>query len=528
MNNLSLLLKINVLHLFNLNALLHEKNKKNKLKLFGFGFLLLLAGSIIPIYAYLYFYSMAPILYQMGTLDLLLGAMMAIASFIIMFTSIYKVVGMIINCKDYNLLSALPISNKTIMISKWTMLYVTNLIITLLVMIPAVIVYSLYIPVGFAFYLLYFLFAFLIPLIPLVIGCIIGILIQYISSLFKGKNIVSILLTFLLVLGVLYFSISIQTEEQLVDIGTMLTNMLNHIYPLTGMFIQAVAHYNWAMSALFIFINIAIFSLFIWFVSKQYQTLNSLVKKHNTVTHYQLEKTKSSTVFMTLLKKELKRYFSSTIYVTNTAMGIVLQTVGVIFLAFKGVSGLEQMLSLPGISELLNGVLPLFICATISIGSTTAASISIEGKQLWIIKSLPVDIMTIFKAKIGVNLVLTIPLSLINIVILSFFFHLPIGQMIFMTVLTLVYIFFISLMGLIINLNFPVFDWMNEVQIVKQSVSSFISVFGGMATFLIPGYLFIRTGSMSILYGFLGIIILLTLLAYYYLKTVGTRIFNEL
>ena len=46
MNNLGLLLKINLLHLFNLNALLHEKNTKNKLKLFGFGFTLFIAAAL--------------------------------------------------------------------------------------------------------------------------------------------------------------------------------------------------------------------------------------------------------------------------------------------------------------------------------------------------------------------------------------------------------------------------------------------------------------------------------------------------
>ncbi|MFQ6862518.1 MAG: hypothetical protein ACLROI_04040 [Beduini sp.] len=528
MNSLGLLLKVNLLHLFNLNALLHVKNTKNKLKLLGFAFTLFIAAAVICVYAYMYFYAMAPILFQTGTLDLLLGAMMAIASLIITFTSIYKVVGMIINCKDYDLLSALPISNKTIMISKWTMLYATNLIVTLLVMIPALVVYIQFISVPFTFYILYFLFAFLIPLIPLVIGCIIGIVIQYVSSFFRSKNLISIFLTFILVLAIMYFSFSVQTEEQLIDIGTMITNTLNHIYPLTGMFIQALAHNNWAMTALFIAINVVVFTIFIWFVSAQYQTLNSLVKKHNTVSHYQLEKTKSSSVFMTLFKKEVKRYFSSTIYVTNTAMGIVLQTVGVVFLAIKGVDGLEQMLSIPGINEMLSGILPLFICATIGLGSTTAASISIEGDQLWIIKSLPIDAMTIFKAKMGVNMIVTIPLCLVNVGVLGLFFRLPIFQILFTAVLAIICILFFSMFGLIINLNFPVFDWVNEVQIVKQSVSSFISIFAGLATIIIPGYLFIRTGNMMVLYGFLGVMIVLVLASYFYLKTAGTKIFNQL
>lgn len=528
MNNLTLLLKVNLLRFFNLNVFLHEKDMKKKLKFIGMGFILLFVAILVSVYAYVYFYAMAPILHQIGAVDLLLGAMMSITSIMIAFTSIYKVVGMIVNCKDDDLLNALPISNSTIMLSRWLILYITNLVLTLLVMIPACIVYVQYASVSLNFYLLYFLFTLLIPLIPLVIGCLLGIIIQYISSFFRSKNLISTILTFILVIFILYFSFSIQTEEQLIDIGTIITNMLNQIYPLTKIYIEALVHNNAIMVIAFITLNLVVFSGFVYFVSKKYQTLNNLVSKNNTISKYQLEKTKSSSVFMTLLKKEAKRYFSSSIYVTNTAMGIVLQTIGVIFIAIKGINGLEEILQIPMVNDMVNGIIPLFICVTIGLGSTTASSISIEGTQLWIIKSLPISPMVLFKAKITLNMIITIPLCLINIGILSFIFHFSIPYVIFTTVLAIICSIFFSMFGLIVNLNFPVFDWVSEVQIVKQSISSFISVFAGIFAIIIPGYLFIKTGSMIILYGFLAVMSIFTFISYVYLKTIGTKIFTQL
>ena len=125
-------------------------------------------------------------------------------------------------------------------------------------------------------------------------------------------------------------------------------------------------------------------------------------------------------------------------------------------------------------------------------------------------------------------MIVTIPLCLVNVGVLGLFFRLPIFQILFTAVLAIICILFFSMFGLIINLNFPVFDWVNEVQIVKQSVSSFISIFAGLATIIIPGYLFIRTGNMMVLYGFLGVMMVLVLASYFYLKTAGTKIFNQL
>ena len=49
----------------------------------------------------------------------------------------------------------------------------------------------------------------------------------------------------------------------------------------------------------------------------------------------------------------------------------------------------------------------------IAIGCTTAASVSLEGKNLWIVRSLPVDTRLVLKAKLNVAMTLYIPTVLI-------------------------------------------------------------------------------------------------------------------
>lgn len=52
--------------------------------------------------------------------------------------------------------------------------------------------------------------------------------------------------------------------------------------------------------------------------------------------------------------------------------------------------------------------------------NTSCVSIYLEGKNLWILKSSPIKEMDIFKSKILLNLPLTIPISIICFIFLSF------------------------------------------------------------------------------------------------------------
>ena len=55
-----------------------------------------------------------------------------------------------------------------------------------------------------------------------------------------------------------------------------------------------------------------------------------------------------SSPFMALYRKELKRYFSSTIYVMNTGFGVVLLLIATVFIAIFGVENLDALLEHQG------------------------------------------------------------------------------------------------------------------------------------------------------------------------------------
>ena len=87
---------------------------------------------------------------------------------------------------------------------------------------------------------------------------------------------------------------------------------------------------------------------------------------------------------------------------------------------------------------------------------------------------------------------LNVPVSWLSILILSFVYHFAPVTTVLLLALTLLAALCSGLFGLIVNLHFPRFDYDREIVVVKQSLSTMITVFTGMgfSFLLIAGLLF--------------------------------------
>lgn len=526
MNNLYRLLKINFYNLLDLNIILHEKNKKERIKTLSLASVFALLPIILMIYIYLYLSLITETFYKLNLINFLVGAIFAIISFTILFTSIYKVHGLILGTKDYDLLNSLPIPNYIVILSKWISLYILNIFSTVLILIPLVIHYSNYMHPNIMFYILLIITGVLIPLIPMSVGCLIGIGIKYISNKFKYSQLIYATIVMSLVLGMLYSFTNINPDH-LIKMLSDFTIFLNHIYPLTKIYIKSLCEYDFTSLVIFISLNISIITFVIYFISKNYVTLNNL--KPITTTKKQNIKLQNHSLLRCLYEKELKRYLSSSIYVLNTVMGLVMLLFGTVAIMIKGIDDILIILEMSQISTMINAFIPLIICMVVGLSNTAVSSISLESYQFWIIKSLPIPPIKIFIAKILVNLTVTIPLSLINVLLLASALKLSITTTIFHCLLIISYCIFNAMLGIIINLYFPKLDWKNEVSVVKQSAATFISI---LITFisigLLIGITYILNGHYLINIIFFVVIVIFNIVLYWYLATYGQEKFRKL
>jgi len=172
-------------------------------------------------------------------------------------------------------------------------------------------------------------------------------------------------------------------------------------------------------------------------------------------------------------------------------------------------------------------LIPMMISVLVAMTNTADVSISMEGKSLGIIKSLPVRTIDVFLAKILVSLTLNIPAVLISATLFSISFKPGLFIIIMTFLIPLVYSFFTGVFGIVANLCFPSLEWTNETAVVKQSVAAMVGILGGMVLSVLLTVMvgFLKEAGLIIV---LALITLATLLLFALLKNWGQQKFLQI
>ena len=315
-----------------------------------------------------------------------------------------------------------------------------------------------------------------------------GVLISAISSRSKHKNILSLVLSTLIVLLIVAASTKAQNmnTDEILNIGILFSNMTNEIYPPAALISKAVEQQNWLYFLVFVGMSVLISVIFVGIVAHFYQKMNTATFNHS-VAKFEGKILQVSSPLKAMYKREFARYFSCTIYALNSTIGMVLLLVVALLLLFISPEALEQQSNIIGLSQMLRQILPLVIAVFITMTSTASASLSLEGKNRWIMCSAPVRAIDIFNSKIAVNLTVICPFVLISAVLLGFKMGISLKQAILLCIVPTVYACFISVLGMYMNVRFPKYDWTSEYYAVKGGAISVPATMGvGMLSSLIP------------------------------------------
>src|SRR5574344_443220 len=527
MRNLISLVKIDFLNLFEFYKLKNTKDTSEKKK--AYGKIALILFVVLYLGGFIYYYARLALkgLMVMNLQNLLLPVGFNLVSTYILIMTISTVNKTLFASKDYSILLSLPIKKSTIIASKIIALYLANTIYSFVLMIP---IYLAYFKItnGFMFHFNFIISFFFIPLVPTVIGSLIGTILTALSSRFKYKNLINIIFNIAFVMGIMYVSYKSNslTSEALANINKSLINFFNKIYPLSKLYLNLLDG-NILSLLLFILISLALFEGFKYLTVLFFDQINSRLNGETINNKYNQKKNKVRSIRLSLLRKELKKYFSSTLYLLNTSIGMILLTFASIFLVIAGPKSLGNLLSIPNLSEMLSKSLPMILSLFCALSCTTYPTISLEGKSLWILKSSPIEIKDIFISKILLNLVITLPLLLINSIILAVYFHLSFLHFIILLVMPMVYIFFIADFGLLMNLLMPDFEWTNEIKVIKQSYAALITIFTGMILSIVPLSIDLKISSNLYSLFIILFMVLLNCLIYYLLFTKRRKIFQR-
>ncbi len=532
MNKLGILLRIQLLNAFGINKALHSKDKKDKQKLIGMAVAMVFVGASLLFTLVVYDILYANAFEQIGALQLLPAMMMAVASVITLFTTVYKVNGVLFGSKDYDMTMSLPVRCETVVAAKLIQIYSMNVGFCALIVLPANIIYAIRVMPSAWFYVAMILLTLFVPMVPMIVGMAIGSVITAISSRFRHTNVIAIVLSLAAV--VLIMLLSFNSEAMVTNaaqIGATLMGVVNRLYPLTPLYTQALCEGNLLSLLCFILLSVALFGLFSLLTARYYKTINTALLSSRSSSNYKMQELKVSSPLAALYRREMRRLFSSSLYVLNTCIGMILCLIGCIALLFVTPEQMETFLEVPGFTTLIGSLAPLVLAVMIGLSCTTDCAISLEGKELWIIRSLPVDTSMVFKAKILVNLTVTVPPALISALLLCVALPFTPLQIVFLILTPAAYSLFISEFGLLINLLNPNLSWTSEVTVIKQSAAVLITIMVGMfaAIGLCAALLFLPDTAKNLgLAGVTVVIAALDALLARILRTKGVRMFEAL
>ena len=448
--------------------------------------------------------------------------------FLTFIEGIYKSGSLLFNCKDDQLLLSLPIKKRTVLFIRIFKFYIFELLYNSLFLLPAIIVYAYYINPGWTYYLVSIIALLVLPIIPVVLSCIIGFLITYLSSMFKGKNIVQTIITMLFILLVFYISYNLEGfTNNLVKKANSLNDIITKIYYPVGAYTSLVNNFNIKDFLIYLFSHIAIITITIFILSKIYFKINSNNKK--VLINHKNSKyiIKTNNKLLSFIKKEFNRFVTTPVFIINAGFGLILFLIICIMVSIRFDATINTFTkSIPNIDiESIKATLPVYmfglLCFTSLMTSITSSMISLENKSFNILKSLPLKSYTIVLYKVITALVIMLPCILIGDFIIFIRFKFNIISIVLLLISSIVLPFVAELIGIIANLKYPKLDATNDTEIVKQSMSSMVSVYIGMGLVAITILAITKLLSM----GINSNLVILILLAIYSLICVGLLLY---
>lgn len=490
-------------------------------------------------YANMFFEKMAPMHLQ----SIVLSLFVFLISILTIGEGIYKTGPLLFNCKDDGLLLSLPIKKSTVLFIRIFKFYVFELAFNSLLLIPLAISYLRWADsISWTFYLSTVIMLFILPIIPIVLSCIIGTITTSLASRFKLKNLAQIIATTLVLLLVFYISMNMDNLlNDLVKHATSINDLVTKIYYPAGVYAKLATDFNVVDLLVFVGINILIYVITILILSKFYFKINSRLKKVTSTKKTSINKLtiKQNSPTKSLIKKELTTFFKTPVFIVNAGFGLVLFIAAAILISIKFDSvipvltdpetfALEKDIIINNVSLIVF----LLIAMAGFMTSITNSVISLEGKNISILKSLPLKAKTILMSKIYSSLVITTPPILIGDLILFIRFRLSIMEILLLLLLSVLIPITSHFIGIIVNLKYPKLDWDNQAEVVKQSTSSFVAVMIGMILLVLSAFLafkFIGVVSSTIILLVATIVfIIINSFLYLYLSNKGTKQFNKL
>jgi len=469
------LTRVNVLMALYQMSLLRRRTGKRRE---GRGFAIAIAVLLVIVMAYMGFWAwtLSLALNPVGYEWVVLPIGLLIISGLVLAMGLYTFNSLLFESADTDQLFAYPVSKFTVVAAKVSGIVVENWLVAFVLWLPMVAVYGYFAHPGAAFYVFAVLCWLIAPGVPLFVLGVISYLVGVITSGARLRRLLQVLFTLGLFVGLIFaVRAGVTRLEAAANTSGDVFGLLERYYPPIGFMTTALAKGSWGAMALAILGNVLPFVALCALIASSYAWIRSRITTVTRAksTHIRYGSSNSSRA---LIGKEFTRLFTSPMYLLNSLITAALLVV-LTAVAGGGDGQLAQVGDALGtVGVTMAQVILIFYLFLLSVSNTTAPSISLEGKNLWLIQSLPVGAASVLRAKLLVQVCTITPLVIIGSVVAIFTARLDAAGFVTVVVPCVLFTLVSACVGLVYNLRFHRFDFYNDQQVVKNSASSVLTM----------------------------------------------------
>lgn len=474
-----------------------KKAGKGKMILYG-----LLMVYVLGIFCWMFcmvFSALAEPMYtaHLSWLYFLMALIMAFALMVVF--SVFMAKNQLYEAKDNELLLSMPIPPGAILASRMLLLLGMNLLFGLLVAAPAAIMWYGCAPFS-AKALVCFIIVFLaLCLFALAVSALFGWLLSLLASKMRRKTLFETILS-LAFLGAYFYFYS--------KLGDIIENVLLSSMGLAET-LGGVAVLRWIGSAaagesvgylLLSAMLLTIPFIVVYMILSCTFIKTATAKRGSAKIKYEDRGQRVSSRSSALLKREAARFFSSSTCIVNNGLGAVFILAGAVLLVVYRSELRQLMALLSEYEEAAMCIVAVFGAAMAGLVLPTSSSISLEGKNLWIIRSMPVNSSEVLETKLRFSLIIYVPPIVLLMAAAVYVLRPGALTALAAVVLSLLLLLVMAQMGLIANIRHPNLNWTTESQAAKSGVAVMISMlldYGLIAALGFSGYMLLKNGASA-------------------------------
>lgn len=418
-----------------------------------------------------------------NTLYVLVG----ITQLVVLFFGILTSMGYLYFSKDQKLLSTLPFEKGVVFAVKSTQAYLGELLINCIVFIPIAVAYGIICNVyGYAlpwtYYLVAVLAAFMTPAVPMLLITLLSLPIMRLVAIFKrrrvGNGIALAVLYLLFMVG--YLALVGVGSAGEITLGEGALTAFDNVrkatifnYPIIN---AMLGNKGWANFFIYFAGILVLFAVNLLFSLLFYnKILRDSEASGGEVVRKKSRSTAPKSVFGSFFLKELKTLVSTPTILMSVILGLVMPVLMMAFVkfTFSDISTAEDPVPwMIGNLDMFSVGLATFIIQLMSVsaGSVNSVGFSLEGKNLPMLKSLPLSPRELVKIKLSFSMVITGIQSILVLIAFPLIMgiHNPIA-IIGLPLMVALSGFFSNSMMLYFDLKDPNYTWNNISEITKNN-----------------------------------------------------------